>query len=321
MALAVNISRKTESAHAATIVARAPVSSQSDQHNVTADMLHVHVCLSPRSLMTPPHWLTESHSTNRLEPIPPVSEHLLLSLCSVAQLTHICLLRDVVRHIAELVCLPRRCVSAGETAHRAGVFNLRQRQQESRAERVSRTAHTRRGLTHAHSKPHSAGDNHSATITVPPVTHSACLLWMPTVLFDEHHREVGTIMRYLGAYPSESDLVTVILPALQPTDSSPLVPLTTFLPFMLHHLLAHTFDPDSETLMLAAFRVLDVDRKGYIDESTLVELLSDNEWGFREKEMEDFLRVAKDPDTGFIHYEGRSHCVAHKYGEEAGWKT
>ena len=120
-----------------------------------------------------------------------------------------------------------------------------------------------------------------------------------------HHREVGTIMRYLGAYPSESDLVTIILPALQPTDASPLIPLATFLPFMLHHLLAHTFDPDSETLLLAAFRVLDVDKKGYIDESTLVELLSDNEWGFREKEMEDFLRVAKDPDTGFIHYEGQ----------------
>ena len=114
-------------------------------------------------------------------------------------------------------------------------------------------------------------------------------------------------MRYLGAYPSESDLVTVILPALQPTDSSPLIPFSTFLPFMLHHLLAHTFDPDSETLLLAAFRVLDTDRKGYIDESTLVELLSDNEWGFREKEMEDFLRVAKDPDTGFIHYEGQPH--------------
>ena len=111
-------------------------------------------------------------------------------------------------------------------------------------------------------------------------------------------------MRYLGAYPSESDLVTVILPSLAPVDSpSSLIPLSTFLPFMLHALLSHTYDPDPEPLLLAAFRTLDPDLKGYIDESTMVELLSDNEWAFREKEIEDFLRVAKDPDTGFVHYE------------------
>ena len=133
------------------------------------------------------------------------------------------------------------------------------------------------------------------------------VLLLPLSILPPHGlrvREVGTIMRYLGAYPSESDLVTVILPSLAPLDSSSsLVPLSTFLPFMLHALLSRTYAPDPEPLLLAAFRVLDVDRKGYLDESTMVELLGENEWALREKEIEDFLRVAKDPETGFVHYE------------------
>jgi hypothetical protein len=36
---------------------------------------------------------------------------------------------------------------------------------------------------------------------------------------------------------------------------------------------------------------------------TIVEMLTENEWAFREKEVEDFLRVAKDLDTGYIHFE------------------
>jgi hypothetical protein len=34
-----------------------------------------------------------------------------------------------------------------------------------------------------------------------------------------------------------------------------------------------------------------------------VEYLTSNEWAFREKEKDEFLRVAKDDKTTYIHYE------------------
>ena len=72
---------------------------------------------------------------------------------------------------------------------------------------------------------------------------------------------------------------------------------------MLRVMVERNFEPDSEETILQAFRVLDPDNRGYIDEDTLVEMLTENEWTFRDKEIEDFLRVAKDPDTGYIHFE------------------
>jgi Ca2+-binding EF-hand superfamily protein len=161
-------------------------------------------------------------------------------------------------------------------------------------------------------------------------------------LFDRDRRkvvpkeEIGTIMRYLGAYPSEEELTNDILPSLADDDEaapSPsasstgaaavnaaagggaaasaggggggtgVVRLERFEPLMLRVLLERLYEPDSEELILQAFRVLDPENRGYIDEHTMHELLTENEWAFRDKEIEDFMRVAKDPDTNYIHYE------------------
>jgi Ca2+-binding EF-hand superfamily protein len=35
----------------------------------------------------------------------------------------------------------------------------------------------------------------------------------------------------------------------------------------------------------------------------MVKLLTSNDWAFREKEIENFLRIAKHPETGDIVYE------------------
>jgi len=139
-------------------------------------------------------------------------------------------------------------------------------------------------------------------------------------LFDRDKRkilpreEVGTVMRYLGAYPSEEDLMNDILPALcdeddgvangsSSTAGSNGVKLERFEKFMVRVMVERMYEPDSEEIILQAFRVLDPEGRGYIDESTLHELLTENEWAFRDKEWEDFIRVAKDPDTNYIHYE------------------
>lgn len=115
--------------------------------------------------------------------------------------------------------------------------------------------------------------------------------------------EIGSIMRYLGAYPTEEELVTDILPQIQDDEETQYVKYDRFEPYMLRVMVERNFEPDSEETILQAFRVLDPDNRGYIDEDTLVEMLTENEWTFRDKEIEDFLRVAKDPDTGYIHFE------------------
>jgi Ca2+-binding EF-hand superfamily protein len=122
-------------------------------------------------------------------------------------------------------------------------------------------------------------------------------------------REIGTIMRALGAFPSDEDLVTTILPELNREDNheynqvSGTVTIDRFELYMLRVILEHLYEPDSEEVVLRAFRVLDPENKGYINEATMRELLTSNEWAFKEKELEDFMRVAKDPDTNYIHYE------------------
>jgi len=55
---------------------------------------------------------------------------------------------------------------------------------------------------------------------------------------------------------------------------------------------------------------LDVDGVGYLDEATLIEALSSTDRGFRDKEIEDMLREAKNAETGLIYY--------HKYVDRFG---
>ena len=54
---------------------------------------------------------------------------------------------------------------------------------------------------------------------------------------------------------------------------------------------------------MKAFRTLDSEHKGFIPAEVLEELLSSNESKFRSKELESFLLVSKDPETGNIYYE------------------
>jgi Ca2+-binding EF-hand superfamily protein len=110
-------------------------------------------------------------------------------------------------------------------------------------------------------------------------------------------------MRYLGAFPTEEELVTEILPQLCADGDSLNIKYRTFEPFMLQTLLEQHYEPDTEETLLQAFRTLDPDGRGYLDEATMMELLTEGEFGFKEKEIEDFMRVAKDPETGLIHFE------------------
>ncbi|TMW55196.1 hypothetical protein Poli38472_013087 [Pythium oligandrum] len=115
--------------------------------------------------------------------------------------------------------------------------------------------------------------------------------------------EVSTIMRYLGAFPSEKDIIKKILPEMQEDEPSTFVTYDRFEKKMLEVMYTNEYAPDTDETLLAAFRVLDADKKGYIEADVMRELLITKGTPFREKEMEAFLSVAKDPQTGRIYYE------------------
>ena len=72
---------------------------------------------------------------------------------------------------------------------------------------------------------------------------------------------------------------------------------------MLEILADKSMEPDSSDIMLQAFKVLDEEDKGYLTSEVMEHLLTDKGTGFRPKELEQFLQVAKDPETGNIYYE------------------
>jgi len=115
-------------------------------------------------------------------------------------------------------------------------------------------------------------------------------------------REVRSIMRYLGAYPTEEDVSNDIIKQIK-EDEEIRVRYDRFEEFMIKVLKKNLYQPDDRDTILQAFRVLDPEGKGEIDEQVIVEALTSNNFAFHDKEVEDFLSVAKDSRTGKIHYE------------------
>ena len=128
-------------------------------------------------------------------------------------------------------------------------------------------------------------------------------------LFDKDRKgcvvqeEVATIMRYLGAYPTERAVVKEILPDMMGEEASAFVKYETFEPKMLELLAGGEFEPDSDETLLQCFRAFDEEGRGYVEATKLREALITKGTPFREKEIEAFMEVAKDDETGRIYYE------------------
>tara|TARA_A100001015_G_scaffold310979_1_gene413326 strand:+ start:5758 stop:6249 length:492 start_codon:yes stop_codon:yes gene_type:complete len=116
--------------------------------------------------------------------------------------------------------------------------------------------------------------------------------------------EIGTVMRYLGVFPGERTLVLEIIPSMQDDDQSGgNVSYEKFAPKMLELINSREMDADSAETLLQAFRTIDTDNQGYISSDVLETLLTSKGTAFRPKEMEDFMMLAKDPETGNVYYE------------------
>jgi|Transcript_30082 Ca2+-binding EF-hand superfamily protein len=115
--------------------------------------------------------------------------------------------------------------------------------------------------------------------------------------------EVGTVMRALGAYPTERALVLEILPEMQDDEPTGFISYQKFEKKMLQILATKECDPDSGDVLLQAFRTIDHENTGFISAELMEELLTTRGTPFRPKELEAFLMIAKDPETGNIYYE------------------
>lgn len=115
--------------------------------------------------------------------------------------------------------------------------------------------------------------------------------------------EIGTVMRALGAFPTEKQLVVDILPSLMDDENSGFINYKNFEKKMLMILANREYEPDTIDILLQAFRTIDKKNNGYIAADELEKLLSSKGTAFRSKEMESFLAVSKDPETGNIYYE------------------
>ncbi len=63
------------------------------------------------------------------------------------------------------------------------------------------------------------------------------------------------------------------------------------------------WQPDSSDVILQAFRTLDSQNKGYISSEVMETYLVNNELPFQPNELNTFLNLVKEPQTGNIYYE------------------
>ena len=115
--------------------------------------------------------------------------------------------------------------------------------------------------------------------------------------------EVSTVMRYLGAFPRERDVVETVLPDMMEDEPTAFVTYEKFEKKMLEVMAQSLYEADTDDIMLAAFKAIDTDGKGYIDADRMRELLSTYGTAFRPKEIDGFMSRAKDMETGRIYYE------------------
>lgn len=124
--------------------------------------------------------------------------------------------------------------------------------------------------------------------------------------------DVGNAMRSLGAFPSEAQLMKEYMPVLRDDDNGGYIPYKNFEKEMLRIMASKECEPSPADLMMQAFRTIDSSNTGIVSAELLEELLVTKGTAFRPKEVEAFLDVAKDPETGNIFYEDYVALLYHR---------
>uniref|UniRef100_G1NFX8 EF-hand calcium binding domain 2 n=1 Tax=Meleagris gallopavo TaxID=9103 RepID=G1NFX8_MELGA len=137
-------------------------------------------------------------------------------------------------------------------------------------------------------------------------------------------REIGSIVRSLGCFPTEAELHE-LLAKVEEEEPTGYVHLEKFLPVMTKILLDRSYRPIPEDVLLHAFEALDEKKSGYITKEELVKHMTEEGVDtpsssnpvafmsayrlehfpgepFTEEEMEEMLSSALDPETNAVHY-------------------
>ncbi|XP_010877966.1 dynein regulatory complex protein 8 [Esox lucius] len=114
-------------------------------------------------------------------------------------------------------------------------------------------------------------------------------------------REIGTIIRSLGCFPSEGELHDIIA-EIEEEEPTGYICFEKFLPTMTTVLMERRFRPIPEDLLLQAFEVLDQQKKGHLEPEELTKYLTQEGEPFTPEEMEEMMSAALDPDRNVIFY-------------------
>ncbi|RKO90810.1 hypothetical protein BDK51DRAFT_12014, partial [Blyttiomyces helicus] len=115
-------------------------------------------------------------------------------------------------------------------------------------------------------------------------------------------REVGTIIRYLGIYPSEEQLRAWIK-EMEEEEPAGYVTLDRFSRVAIKLLTSNVIVRDDEERLFRAFLTLDTDKKGYLTPEELRAYMTTEGEPFSPEEIEEMLVACTDPNEGKIYYE------------------
>eukprot|EP01017_Pseudomicrothorax_dubius_P011929 TRINITY_DN1460_c0_g1_i1.p1 TRINITY_DN1460_c0_g1~~TRINITY_DN1460_c0_g1_i1.p1 ORF type:complete len:185 (-),score=45.70 TRINITY_DN1460_c0_g1_i1:76-630(-) len=119
------------------------------------------------------------------------------------------------------------------------------------------------------------------------------------------NEDVPYVMRYLGRFPSEAQVRDTILPQIQDDEPSNQIKYSNLEAYMLKVLEEKEFEPDDPEMLLAAFRLLDPELKGFIETETITAYLENQGIPFKSQETKDFIKFASNnaTDPTKIYYE------------------
>eukprot|EP00824_Muranothrix_gubernata_P000567 TRINITY_DN10686_c0_g1_i2.p1 TRINITY_DN10686_c0_g1~~TRINITY_DN10686_c0_g1_i2.p1 ORF type:complete len:166 (+),score=33.96 TRINITY_DN10686_c0_g1_i2:35-499(+) len=122
-------------------------------------------------------------------------------------------------------------------------------------------------------------------------------------------REVGAIIRSLGLNPSEQELLQLIK-EMEEDEPSDYVTFEKLESTALRVLGEETMGRDDVDKILRAFRVLDHEKKGYLEPEELRMFMTTKGERFTDEEIQEMLESCIDSDTGLVDYEAYAKILA-----------
>ncbi|ESN99631.1 hypothetical protein HELRODRAFT_176802 [Helobdella robusta] len=115
-------------------------------------------------------------------------------------------------------------------------------------------------------------------------------------------KEIGTLVRSLGCYPSEADLHEIFR-EVEDEDVPGSIKKDKFITFMVKVLIEKRYRPASKRMLSNAFKIIDAENKGFIDPDVMKKLLMEEGEPFSLEEVDEMFSVAVNQDKNGIYYD------------------